>query len=196
LLAPTADTSLWDLQPGANNGAAPEMSCGATGAPDAGNLAGSACLFQFDLSSIPNDATVTAAMLTLCTTKQDGCCASSFDAFALLVPWREMEASWIDRQTGKQWAVSGAQGSLDREAAPSTAGSVAMWYPPPAGCFKFVITGLAQRWVAGTLPNNGVKVQATSGSGAMSVGVASLQYAPDAGSTASRPELLVDWTQP
>jgi len=83
-------------------------------------------LLRFDLaplSSIPSDATIDVAVLSLWCTNQSNTSPIEVNSYRLLRPWEEMEATWNQARTGDPWGEPGAfQMGVDRAAQTSVTG--------------------------------------------------------------------------
>ena len=105
-------------------------------------------LFQFDLSDIPQLATVTSAKLRIYPTYRTNGASLNLGVKALLGGWSADAVTWET-----------APAAADTAAATAVVNTVAQLY-------ELDITALVQDWVDGTLPNNGV---ALTGEGPTSV---------------------------
>jgi len=145
---------------------------------------GQPCLFAFDLSSIPHGATITSAQLRLYGTGQTGSGMLTLAAYALLRPWVETQTTWNRADATTTWGLAGAESTTwDREAIASATKSA---YGSPANWTVLDITGLVQRWVNGSLPNYGVKIQKVGGT-ATNILFTTREAA------SNRPQLVVNW---
>jgi hypothetical protein len=146
-------------------------------------------LIQFDLSSIPANATVTAATLTVYVTNS----GHTVQAFRILPAndWVEDEATWNSRKTGTSWAGSAGCGTAGTDYDATYAFSLA---PGAAGSYQdwaLDANGIAdvQGWVAGTFVNYGLRLYVT--------GTNDVRFYSSDHSTASeRPKLTVEYTLP
>jgi hypothetical protein len=182
-LNPVADTVLYVTYPNTNYGASATAFCGGYGFHEQDN--GLPCLFKFDLSAIPSHAIVTNAQFRLYGTQQNGQYTMTYTVYAMLAPWAEMGATWNSNGVSP-WAMPGAESAgVDREGfASAVAPGVGDF--PPARWASIDLTYLAQRWINGSLGNNGLKMQKTSGT-ATSI-LFNMREA-----TAYRPELVIQW---
>lgn len=181
--AVVADTTLYIVKPAGNFGGAPTANCGAYG-----SIAnGLPCLFRFDLSAIPANATIHAATFRLYSTAQAGGPTGDYALYALLRPWTEMGATWATTDGVTSWSSGGANApGVDREAIASAS---ALLYGSPAHWSSFDVSALVQRWVNGELANNGFKLEKTGGD------ITSITFnMREAG--ANQPELAVAWSPP
>lgn len=72
-------------------------------------------LIKFDLSSIPSNATIVSATLSLWTASDLSDNDRTLKVYRLKVPFNETQATWNAASTGVNWQVSGASGTNDRE---------------------------------------------------------------------------------
>jgi hypothetical protein len=123
-------------------------------------------IIAFDLASVPAGATILDARLELYTSHykshpQD----MTVNVYGVKRVWREMETTWSIARTDVSWGQPGASDTaFDRDATPTDTKLVSTtntWY-------AFDITALAQAWVKGTRPNEGVVLDATGNTVEMS----------------------------
>jgi len=116
---------------------------------------------KFDVSSVPIDATITAACLalygnvTLTTTVQ-----VTINIFSLLRNWVEGEVTWNDWQTGSTWTTAGAD-SIGNDRTDSIMGVFYVteqsdWYTTTLDI------GTVQDWVDGSISNYGMLLKNTN----------------------------------
>ena len=115
-------------------------------------------LIRFDLlSSIPENATVTAASLDLYLIELYSGSSAGVNLYYLLKPWSEADATWMSTGLGQDWTVPGAGDvGSDREAAPFATGTlrtlraynridvleaVRRWVRDPESNYGFVVIG-------------------------------------------------------
>lgn len=194
------DTSIYADQPDRSNGGHPFLYAGATGSSIR------RCLIQFDLQSIPRQASVTGATVRL-TINQSGAFASDDDAYRLhrlLADWgegaanspipggngassEEGDATWLaNRHLQSQWADPGGDFAPEpsaEAAAPEEAG----------GDLVFSSDALAEdirNWIANPDLNHGWILI-----GEESTGRTSRRFVSSEGSPREhRPRLIVTWT--
>jgi len=120
-------------------------------------------LLRFDLSSLPTDAVIDRATLSLfCLSRNQADRTLMATGYELLRPWTEDQATWQQASNGQPWATSGADGLTDRRsnmADLNIVDSDSTW-------FDFELTNLVQQWVARPETNHGVIIK---GAGASSV---------------------------
>jgi hypothetical protein len=115
------------------------------------------------LSPVPGGADIIEATLELYCDGWSGAAAQvTAGAYAVLRSTTITEATWNQAQSGNPWNVPGCDGvGSDREgtvASSQLINSIEKWY-------GWDVTDMVQRWVDGTLTNNGVLVRANSGQG-------------------------------
>jgi hypothetical protein len=140
-------------------------------------------LLQFDLSSIPANATINSATLQMQSTQIGG--TLNISVYEILQAWTEGtgngtagEANWNQRVTGTNWTTAG--GTFN-----STA--VANLNTSATGQHTWDITSLVQGWVDGSNSNNGLMVASPDGGGNRTV-----TYDSSEGTTP--PVLVIDYS--
>lgn len=73
------------------------------------------CLIKFDLTTLPADAVITSATLSLYLTANYGANAQTFNVYRLKRNWVESEATWNIYSTGNSWIDAGGFNVLDCE---------------------------------------------------------------------------------
>lgn len=149
-------------------------------------------LIQFDLSSIPADATCDSAELILYqhAESHSGSGSTTHSLYRLLRAWVETEATWNIYSTGNNWGTAGANNtSTDREA--TSIGDRSLAGTEGSGDKSWTLTAAAvQDWWDGGLTNNGMllksQTEADDGHHFRPSG------AVDAG---DRPEFIVEYTE-
>ncbi len=109
---------------------------------------------QFNLSGIPAGATISKATLRLYVDAVSG--SGTLDVFQVTSSWSENKVTYSTRPT--QQSVSAIVGS----SVPITSASYNQF-------LLIDITPLARGWLNGTIPNNGVALSLTNGSGTFSI---------------------------
>ena len=72
-------------------------------------------LIKFDLSSIPANATITSATLSLWTSSDLSSNNRTIRVYRLKVPFNESQVTWTVSASGVNWQTAGASGANDRE---------------------------------------------------------------------------------
>ncbi len=141
---PAADTFVSSATPKLNYGSSIILAVGP----------GTNSYVQFNLSGIPAGANISKATLRLYVDAVSG--SGTLDVFQVTSAWSENKVTYSTRPT--QQSVSAMVGS----SIPITS----------ANCNQFLlldITPLARGWLNGTIPNNGVALSLTGGSGTFSL---------------------------
>ncbi|GAB1472091.1 hypothetical protein MASR2M66_29690 [Chloroflexota bacterium] len=112
-------------------------------------------LIKFDLSSLPANATITTATLSLWTSSDLSSNDRTIQVYRLKVPFVEGQATWNRSVTGTNWQVVGASGANDRES--SAIGSTLILNNEPLNTEKQIVldTAKIQEFVNGSFTNNG-----------------------------------------
>jgi|GEM_PF-1059540 len=141
-------------------------------------------LIRWNVSSIPANATVTAASITIRVTNKS---SNSYPIYALNRSFSESSATWNLASTGTSWATSGAMGVADRDstAMGSLAGS-------STGTLTATLnaTGIAevQNWINDPAQNYGIAIASASNTDGLDF--RSSEY----GTASYRPALNVTYT--
>ena len=109
--AGTRDTTLSENAPAANLGA--DTQCLLDGDDPLDSGLDLAALLRWDLSAIAPDSPVTQANLVLHVTNPT---TQNYSVYAALQDWDEIQATWLEYQTGLPWQSPGAGGAQDRGA--------------------------------------------------------------------------------
>lgn len=117
-------------------------------------------LIRFDLSSIPSNAVMHSAVLSLWTSSDLSSNNRTIRAYRLKVPFVESEATWNSSAVGVSWQSAGASGPEDRETA--AIGSVSILNNEPLNVEIQIILSPAgiQELVNGSFANNGMIIMA------------------------------------
>ena len=136
-------------------------------------------MLRFDLSAIPAGAHVSSATLSAYATAGSG--SGAVALHRVTRDWTEA-ATWTSADGSTAWSQAG--GDFNATAVSTAA------FGGAAGWLAWDVTALADRWVKGSLPNQGVQLRA-GGS------IAGLQLTSSDGGTASqRPTLAVTFLPP
>lgn len=146
-------------------------------------------LIKFDLSSIPANATINSATLSLWTTADLSDNARTFRIYRTLRNWVESQATWNIFSTGNNWGTAGGFNASDSEQ--TDIGSRAFTASEANGEKQWTLTASAiQEMVAGTFANNGFIVKADTENNDM------YQFATSDNATAgNRPKLVIDYSE-
>ena len=112
-------------------------------------------LIKFDLSSIPANATITSATLSLWTSADLSSNDRVIRVYRLKVPFNETQVTWSRAISGASWQTAGASGSNDRES--TDIGFVTILNNEAPNVEKQIVLtpSRIQELVNGTLVNNG-----------------------------------------
>lgn len=113
-------------------------------------------LLKFDVSSIPPNAIITSATLSLWTSNDFAINPGTIEIYRLKVPFNESQATWNRSATGVNWQIAGASGINDREA--TAMGSVQVIENETLNIEKQIILDptRVQEWINGVFTNNGM----------------------------------------
>ena len=118
-------------------------------------------LIKFDLTSIPKDAVITSAMISLYRKVDYANKSSVFNVYRLKQPWVEKQVTWKIWKKGSNWASPGAFGATDTEQI--VIGNRIMAANEAKGYKDFMLSpGRIQEMVNGTFANNGFLFKADS----------------------------------
>ncbi|MEM7128154.1 MAG: Ig-like domain-containing protein [Chloroflexota bacterium] len=152
-LPPSQDTWLKDAAELPNYGTCATMTVDRSG----GGLGKGHALVQFDLDSIPADATITAAYLTF-TRTDEATDSFALDAYRVTSAWDEGSsgcdgasdtAHWDQRQEGVGWSTAG--GDYDSTVIDTIT-------PESVGTYTWTVTSAVEAWHAGTATNFGILI--------------------------------------
>jgi RHS repeat-associated protein len=146
------DTYLLSSSPNANYGTSADMGIGENN--NATNKYARS-LIKFDLSSLPADANIVSATLSLWTSIDVSGNNSAVNVYRLKVPFSETQANWNRSATGINWQTAGAAGVNDRESA--AIGSVQISASEPLNTEKQIALdpSKVQEMADGAFTNNG-----------------------------------------
>ncbi len=184
-LLASKDTYISEHNKGANYGAAGQIQIDISGGADLGK---ERIVLQFDLSSIPANATITSAELRMDATNHSASGTVTVNVHTLNQDWDEGtatsgngQANWDDRQTGVSWASSGGDYAGTPVASSDVTGT---------GVHNWDLTATVQNWLNGSLQNRGVII------GSPQSGSDVFTYLSAEGSATSGPRLAVSYTVP
>lgn len=153
-------------------------------------------LLIFDLSSIPSNATITSAVLSLYwyypaeTTRTND---TVVQLYRIAADWHPSFACWSNKKQSVAWAHAGgdwydstgaSQGNSPFASATFTAANI-----PDNAYHSWTITSLIQAMVSGAVSNNGFLLKASSESGNYIA-----FYSNDYGTPSKRPKLVISYT--
>jgi len=149
-------------------------------------------LIKWDLSSIPADATVTSATLSIWTQSDASDNTRTIRAYRVLRTWVETQATWNAYSTGNNWGTAGcANTSTDREATDIGSVSVAHNLAADTEVAISLTPAEVQEWISGALTNNGVLIQADTETNDLWT-----YDSTQGGDAIRRPKLVIAYTLP
>lgn len=182
------DGDIYSAQPTTNRGTEGFLSTGGVG----GSVNVHRFVIQFDLSSIPANATIDSAVLSLYVQGDSSSNARTIRAYRLLKVWDEAVLTWIKATTTDDWGTAGAGNTTsDREATDIGTGTQPA---SPSVNDEVQITLTAskiQEWIDGTLTNKGLLIKVDTED------TDSIDYnSSDHATAGTRPKLVVNYTIP
>lgn len=176
--AGTTDATLDGWSVGTNYGDKGELLVRAGGIREAA--------LRFDLSSLPEGATVQRAVLVLYVGERTNGLPLTLDAYELLRPWTERQVTWASTGTGA-WAIAGANGVGSDRAGQAAASTTAIIAP---GWVMLDLTDLVAKWAADGSTNQGILLKGTA-PGAVEYAIRSSEW----WQVCRRPRLMVILSQ-
>jgi cell division septation protein DedD len=150
-------------------------------------------LLKFDLSSIPNNAIINSATLSLWQSAEDSNNAETLRVYRSLRAWVESQATWNVFSTGNNWGSAGGYGGADSDTAQLASREFSATEANGEKQFVFEASGLAalQSFVNGSATNNGFLLKADNE-------LNDLYHfrSSDWTTAAERPKLVIDYTVP
>ena len=142
-------------------------------------------LIRFDLTSIPPNAVIDEALLSLCVLDRTNPGHLTIAAYKVFRPWDEQQCTWGQASDGQPWTLAGCNDPLqDRSAiavAEVTLSDENRWE-------TMDLAGLVQDWVREPTTNQGLVLKA-SGEASVEYGFYSSKHPAEA----MRPRLWVVW---
>jgi RHS repeat-associated protein len=182
------DTHIYSSSKTANFGTAVEMG---VGEDNNANNRIARSLIKFDLSSIPANATITSATLSLWTSSDLSSNSRMVQVYRLKTAFNETQATWNIAATGINWQTAGASGGNDRE---STAiGSTTIIADESLNIEKLIVLTPAkiQEMVSGAFTNRGFIIVANTESNDR------FNYkTSDSTNSVQRPKLVIQYVLP
>jgi hypothetical protein len=172
-LAPSQDSYVNTNSANTNYGANASMVVDISG----GGLGSQHALMQFDVSSMPANATISSATLTVNATANGG--ATNLNLYRLNEAWTENQVTWNERVTGTNWGT--LAGSI-------TGGVQASLNTGLTGLHSWTVTTLVQSWYATPANDHGLMIAGPD------TGGTTVTYESNEGTTA--PQLVINYTVP
>lgn len=153
--------------------------------------ASSSALLRFDLGELPANATILGASLELYLTERTGEGSLDVEAYRVLRPWRDDEATWSRATVGGRWTLPGAcQPGSDRDHDADDRRQI----DQGDGAIALDVTQMVQYWAVYPDENEGVIIHGAEASLAegelsSSYAFASFEHA----TTVQRPRLVVEY---
>ncbi len=145
------DSEMYAAQPDTNRGSDNYLAVGGSGTNAHRSV------IQFDLSSIPANATINSAILSLFVQGDYSANARTIRAFRINRAWVEAEVTWNKATSSVSWTTAGCSNvSDDREG--TDIGSASVGANPSVGDEIQITLDAAkvQEWVSGAFANNGL----------------------------------------
>lgn len=147
-------------------------------------------LIKWDLSSIPSNAIVSSAVLSIYVNSDYSNNARTLSAYRVLRVWTEAGVTWNKYDGSNDWGTAGCSNTTsDREA--TDIGNASVGANPVVGS-EIAITLTAskvQEWISGSLTNNGLLLKVDTEN------ADSMWYHSHEGTTANlRPKLVITYT--
>jgi hypothetical protein len=145
-------------------------------------------LIKFDLSSIPANAVVSSAILSVWQSSERATNARTFHVYRQKRAWVESQATWNIYSTGNNWSTAGGFHADDCEQ--TDIGSLAFSATEGTGEKQFTLTVSAvQEMISGAFTNNGFMIKADTESNDMQIFRSSTD-----GTSSVRPKLVIEYT--
>ncbi len=113
-------------------------------------------LIKWDISSIPDNATITAAEITFFNSNLSD---NEFEIYEVKKDWIASEATWNIAKTGQNWEIAGAKGTTDvGNTVLGTINMVNNWNTQTYALNSNAVE-LIQNWIDGSKTNNGFIIQ-------------------------------------
>ena len=146
-------------------------------------------LMRYDLSSIPANAQITGATLTLYTTYRSNAGTMSATAHRLLRSWTDSQATWRIAATNTSWEAAGCNGTTQDRTAQAY-GSV--FLDNVNVSHQIDVTDLVRHWIAHPGENYGMVLKGAAQGSSVEYRFASAQYHD----ITKRPLLRVSYAAP
>jgi len=146
-------------------------------------------LIKFDLSSIPADAAIVSATLSLWTSQDLSSNDTTVNVYRLKTAFNETQSNWNRSATGVNWQAAGASGANDRESA--SIGLIPILNNEPLNTEKQISLDPAkvQEMLNGTFTNNGFILTASG-----ELDDRFMFKSSDSSTASQRPKLVIQYT--
>lgn len=145
-------------------------------------------LIKFDLSSVPSDAVISSAVLSLMVNGDYSTNAETISVYRVIRAWTEAGVTWIKYDGAVNWQTVGGFGALDCEQTPI--GATAFAASETVGVFKdFALTPTTK---AGLDLGNGWLIKADAEAVSNGYGF----HSSDAATAGNRPRLVITYSTP
>ncbi|SEN08647.1 Protein of unknown function [Stigmatella aurantiaca] len=182
--AGTRDAMIEEERPGANHGGDTRLS--ASGDTPAGSGNENYILLQWDVSSIPAQAIVRSASISVTVSDKAD---QSYGFYELTRAWNESQVTWEKADSSHAWASKGADGSGDRNTL-----SLGAVKASSTGTYTVALNAsgleVVQKWVAAPSLNRGLLIANKDNDNRLEI--RSSEYS----TTSARPQLTVVWELP
>lgn len=146
-------------------------------------------VLKFDLSSIPSNATVSSAILSLWLYQDNANNTSTVGVYRLKRAWVEAQVTWNIWKTSNNWSTAGGFHADDCEQ--TTIGTLNLGNAEAAGEKQWSLNAAkVQEWISGAFANNGILMKTASESDDLYL-YRSSEYATGG----QRPKLVIEYTQ-
>ncbi|WP_257453791.1 DUF3616 domain-containing protein [Archangium lipolyticum] len=182
--AGTRDSMIEEQNPDTNNGG--DTSISASGDTPSGSGNENYILLKWDVSSIPANALVRAASITVTVSDKAD---QTYDFYELTRAWTEGQVTWKQADDSNDWASNGADGAGDRNTA--SLGSIRA---TATGTYTVTLNAngleVVRRWLTTPSSNHGVIIANKDNDNRLEIRSSEYSTRP------SRPKLTVTWELP
>ena len=113
-------------------------------------------MFKFDLSAIPQNATVTSVSLTVNEIKENSISSTDYEVHRILQSWNATEATWDNRTAASAWSSPGLGAGTDYTSDPSATITAAVGaIGPHTFSSNASLVADVQAWITDPSSNNG-----------------------------------------
>ena len=148
-------------------------------------------LIKFDLSSIPANANITSATLSLWVALNRSSDASDYRIYRLLKDWVELEATWDIYSTGNNWATAGLGSGTDYASASIATTNIGASVSPGSEIQWSLDPTVVKQMIDGTYSNYGWMIKADT-----ELNDGYNFYTSEHTTAGERPKLVIQYTVP